>query len=90
MAVLRLSLVLASRAYSPVAAQGFLSQNIGFRAPAQSLRCTGLVASRHVGSSWTRDLTRVSCIGRWILNHWTTMEAMLFFWYYGVEGSKTG
>ena len=25
---------------------------------------TGLVAPRHVGSSWTRDRTRVSCIGR--------------------------
>ena len=26
--------------------------------------CTGLVALRHVGSSWTRDRTRVSYIGR--------------------------
>ena len=27
-----------------------------------------------VGSSWTRDRTRVPCIGRWIPNHWTTRE----------------
>ena len=25
-------------------------------------------------SSWTRDQTQVPCIGRWILNHWTTRE----------------
>ena len=34
------------------------------------MRHTGLVAPRHVGSSWTR----VSCIGRRILNHWTTVK----------------
>ena len=28
----------------------------------------------HVGSSWTRDWTRVSCIGRWIFYHWATRE----------------
>ena len=27
------------------------------------------------GSSWSRDWTWVSCIGRWILYHWTTWEA---------------
>ena len=31
-------------------------------------------APRHVGSSWSRDRTCVSCIGRQILNHWTTGE----------------
>ena len=34
----------------------------------------GLVAPRHVGSSWTRDQIRVLCIGRQILNHCTTRE----------------
>ena len=29
---------------------------------------------QHVGSSWTRDRTCVPCIGRQILNHWTTRE----------------
>ena len=28
----------------------------------------------HVGSSWTRDQTRVPCIGRQTLNHWTSRE----------------
>ena len=35
---------------------------------------SGLVAPRHVGSSRTRARTRVPCIGRQILNHWTTRE----------------
>ena len=35
----------------------------------------GLVASWHVGSSWTRDHTYVPCTGRQIINHWTTREA---------------
>ena len=37
-----------------------------------------LVASQHVGSSRSRDRTRVPCIGRWILNRWTTWEALTF------------
>ena len=47
----------------------------------QALECrhqylwpTGLDALWHVRSSWTRDWTHVSCIGRRILNHWTTRE----------------
>ena len=36
--------------------------------------CSGLVAPSHVGSSQTRDRTRVPCIGRRILNHRTTRE----------------
>ena len=48
---------------------------------AQYLWCTGLVTPRHVGSSgtrrsWTRDQTRVSCIGRQILHHCTTREVL--------------
>ena len=39
---------------------------------------TDLVALRHVGSSWTRNWTRVICIGRWTPNYWTTREAR--FW----------
>ena len=35
-----------------------------------------LVAPRHVGSSRTRDRTGVPCIGKWILNHWTTREVL--------------
>ena len=36
--------------------------------------CTDLVAPRRVGSSQTRDRTRVSYLGGWI-HHWTTREA---------------
>ena len=34
-----------------------------------SFRCPGLVALRYARSSWTRDRTHVSCIGRRILYH---------------------
>ena len=40
----------------------------------QYLWPTGLDALWHVRSSWNRDWTHVSCIGRQILNHWTTRE----------------
>ena len=35
-----------------------------------------LVAPQHVGSSQTRDQTLVSCIGKQILYHWATREAL--------------
>ena len=42
----------------------------GCRAQAQYLWGMGLVALRHVRSSWIRDQTCVSWIGRQILYHW--------------------
>ena len=39
---------------------------------------TGLVVSQHVESSRTRDPNRDPCIGRQILNHWTTQGNL--FW----------
>ena len=36
-------------------------------APGSVVGHMGLVTPRHVGSSWIRDQTYVSCIGRWIL-----------------------
>ena len=48
----------------------------GSRAQAQQLWRTGLVAPQHVGSSRTRVRTRVPCIGRQILNHCATREAL--------------
>ena len=39
---------------------------------APSLWYTGLVASQHVESSWTRNRTSVCCIGRWTFIHCTT------------------
>ena len=41
----------------------------------QELGHLGLVALRHVRSSWTRDQTCVSCTGRRILYHGVTREA---------------
>ena len=60
----------------------------GSRAQAQSLWRMGLVAPRHVGSSWTRDQTRVPCIGRRILNHCATREALyhIFFIHFSTDG----
>ena len=54
----------------------------GAQAPdvqAQQLWLTGSVAPRHVGSSQTRARTRVPCIGRQILNHCATREALRCF-----------
>ena len=45
------------------------------RAQAHYLWHRDFVASQHVGSSWTRDQTSISCIGRQILYHWATREA---------------
>ena len=48
---------------------------LGSRAQGQYLWCMGLAAPWHVRSSWTRNRTHVSCIGRRILYHWATREA---------------
>ena len=50
---------------------------LGSRAQAQQLWHTGLVALRHVGSSWSRDRTHVPCHGRRILNHCATGEVLI-------------
>ena len=43
-----------------------------------------------VGSSQARDWTRVPCVARWTLNHWTTRETpdFFFFWLYTSEISS--
>ena len=54
----------------------------GAQAPdvqAQQLWLMGLVALWHVGSSQTRARTHVPCIGRQILNHCATREALFTF-----------
>ena len=53
--------------------QASLAAGRGCRARTQE-SLTDLVALQHMGSSWTRDQTHVSCIGRRILSHWTTGE----------------
>ena len=45
------------------------SRELGFSS------CSTAVALR-LRSSWTRDQTHVPCIGKQILNHWTTREAL--------------
>ena len=52
---------------------------MGSRAQAQQLWHRSPVALRHVGSSRTRARTRVPCIGRRILNHYATKEALSMF-----------
>ena len=51
---------------------------LGSRGQALQLWHTGLVAPRHVGSSWTRAQTCVPCIGRQILNHRATREVRIY------------
>ena len=36
----------------------------------------------------TRDRTPVSCIGRWILNHWTTRDVLNFYWVTNMLNSE--
>ena len=68
-----LSLVAASRGYSSLQCAIFslrwllLLWNTGFS------HC-GLVTPRYVESTWTKGWTPVPCIGKRILNHWTTRE----------------
>ena len=64
-----LSLVAASRGYSPVAVLRLLTA-----VASQLWHAGNLVTLRHVESSWTRGQTSGACIGRQILNHWTTRE----------------
>ena len=47
-----------------------------------------LVTPWHVGSSWIRDPTCVSSIGRWILYHWAIREApnSIFIGWYILDG----
>ena len=59
---------------SPSLAGGFFTASAVWGA--KWWQCLDLVALWHVGSSWTRNQTFVSCTGRWILNHWATREAL--------------
>ena len=65
---------------SVVVAHGFSSCGLRALEPqAQQLWCTGLVAPRHLGSSRTKARTHVPCVGRWILNHCATREALSYY-----------
>ena len=55
-----------------------------------------VVISSSRGSSWPRDGSCISCIGRWILYRWTTWETLclyymtqkLYFWAFFTEKSE--
>ena len=53
---------------------------------AQSLWCSGLVALWHVESYWTRDQTRVLCIGRQLPTHCATREVWSLFYRWENRG----
>ena len=80
-----LSLVVASGGHSSSQCVGLslsrplLLRSTGSRRAGSVVVVTGPVAPRHVGSSQTRARTRVPCIGRQILNHCATREALWFF-----------
>ena len=73
------------RAQAPAQASGVVARGLqelrlsGSRTWVQQLRCTGLAALRLAASSWATDGTHVPCIGRWILNPWTTREVPQWF-----------
>ena len=77
-----LSLIAASREYSLFSVCGHLVAVTSLVVKQGFLRAgsvavhTGLVASWHVGSSWTRNQICVAFIGRQILNHWTTRKVL--------------
>ena len=50
----------------------------GLQSKAQLWQPVGLAAPPHLGSSWTRVQTRVSCIGKEILYHRASRETSLF------------
>ena len=74
--------------------QPLLLRGTGSRRTGSVVWLTGLVAPWHVGSSQTRARTCVPCIGRQILNHCATREALLIFFFnlflfiYGCVGSS--
>ena len=72
-AVLRLSLVATNGGYSPVAVGGLLTAGFSWLG-GSVLVVHGFISQWHVGSYQTRDGTHFHCIGRWILNYWTTRD----------------
>ena len=67
-----------SRDCSLFPCEGFLLQWLPLLRSIGSRCAASVVAACHVGSSRNRDQTRVPCTVRWMLNHWTTREALFF------------
>ena len=68
--------LLASEGFSSCSAWAQQLRLVGSGSQAQQLWRRGLVALWHVGSSQSRDRNHVPCIGRQILNHLITREAL--------------
>ena len=77
---LRWLLLLQSKGSRAHVGSGLAALRLGSQA--QELWLTGLVAPWHAESSCTRDQTRVPCIGRRILSHWTTREVLKWFFFF--------
>ena len=66
--------------YSSLRCTGFslrwllLLWRMGSRVWASGVVVLGLVAPRHVESSWTRDGNCVHCVGKWVLFHFVTRD----------------
>ena len=82
-----LSLVVASRGFS-VCARASQCRRLscgprvrGSSSCSHGLQSAGSVAPWHVGSSQTGDRTRVPCIARQILKHWTAREAPQYYFF---------
>ena len=60
---------------SVAVARGLRSCSFWALGQSRELWHTGWAALWHVKSSWSRDPTHVSCVGRRILYHWDTMQA---------------
>ena len=74
--------VCCCRGYTLVGAS-HLWQSTGSRVRRlQQLWLIGLAALQRAESSLTRDQTHVPCIGRQILNHWTTREVLVIHFKY--------
>ena len=74
-----LSLCCYTQPFCSCGVQAYRCGDFSCRAQASVAMAHGVVASRPVGSSWTRDQTCVSGFGRWILYHWATREALQEF-----------
>ena len=58
-----------------------LSSSLALYSTGSIVVAHGLGCSLACGISQTRDQTCVSCIGRQVVNHWTTKEIPIFFFF---------
>ena len=83
------SLVLVDQLLNSVASLGAEHRLSSCRLWDQQLWCTGLAAPGYVGSSLTRGQTCVSCIGKQMLNHWTTREVLKSLFFKSIHFSQS-